>query len=148
MNAKLSALGASVMQLFESCKLVAYLDSNGVPTIGWGHTAGVNLGDTCTQAQADAWFLEDTQVAVDAVNADVKIILPQHSMDAFYSIAYNIGITRFSNSTLLALVNEGQHVAAGYQFLVWDKPASIVARRKVERALYMDQLNITSGVSA
>lgn len=137
---KISPLGAAVIQLFESCKLVAYLDSNGIPTIGWGHTAGVKLGDTCTQAQADEWFLDDTRIAVDAVNEDVRISLPQHSMDALFSIAYNIGITRFKGSTLLALVNEGQHSAAGDQFLLWDKPAPIVARRKVERALYLDQL--------
>lgn len=59
--------GLHLTEQFESCRLLAYLDSKGVPTIGWGHTAGVHLGMTCTQEQADTWLKQDVQTAVNEV---------------------------------------------------------------------------------
>ena len=51
----------------EGCRLKAYRCPAGVPTIGWGHTRGVKMGDTCTQEQADAWFLEDLSEFTEGV---------------------------------------------------------------------------------
>lgn len=53
---------------FESCKLVAYKDAVGVPTIGYGTTyypdlKPVKLGHTCTQAQADMWHVWNMETA-------------------------------------------------------------------------------------
>lgn len=50
----------------ESCKLKAYLDSKGNPTIGWGHLipAGIEWqGLLWTQAQADTQLDEDLESA-------------------------------------------------------------------------------------
>ena len=38
-----SANCVAFVQRFESCSLEAYLDPAGIPTIGWGHTAGVKM---------------------------------------------------------------------------------------------------------
>jgi len=57
---KIGAKGIELIQSYEKCRLEAYMPTpDDVPTIGWGHIRGVSLGDTCTQEQADAWFLED-----------------------------------------------------------------------------------------
>jgi lysozyme len=61
--------GLHLTESFESCKLTAYLDTGGVPTIGYGHTKGVKLGMTCTQEQAEQWLREDVAAAQAAVNA-------------------------------------------------------------------------------
>jgi lysozyme len=55
-NTALLAIVIPQINREESCRLTAYLDSKNVPTIGWGRAdAGVRLGMTCTQAQADRW---------------------------------------------------------------------------------------------
>jgi len=51
---KISEEGKALIKKFEGCKLEAYLCSAGVPTIAFGRTKNVKLGDTCTQEQADA----------------------------------------------------------------------------------------------
>ena len=51
-----SKMGERLTEGFEGCRLTAYQDSGGVWTIGYGHTAGVYAGKTCTEAQAEAWL--------------------------------------------------------------------------------------------
>ena len=70
-----SATCIALTQRFEGCKLVAYPDSNGIPTIGWGHTAGVQLGDTCTQEEADGWLMHELQSASVTVARYVDVAI-------------------------------------------------------------------------
>lgn len=81
-------LAAALIRTFEGLKLSAYPDSGGVPTIGFGHTKGVKLGDTCTAEQAEAWLAEDAKPLLDLV-VDQKIFVGA----ALLSFGYNCGIT-------------------------------------------------------
>src|ERR1700692_1160607 len=72
-----SKQGIALTELFEGCKLVAYKDATGRWTIGYGHTWMVFAGDTCTQAQAEAWLIGDYAWAEKAVNRDVKTEITQ-----------------------------------------------------------------------
>lgn len=133
--------GTALIQQFESCRLAAYQDEAGVWTIGWGHTAGVKQGDTCTQAQADAWFHEDVAQHVAEVNALVKVALNQNQFDALVSFEYNEGDGRLAGSTLLTLVNRSLFKMASPQFDRWvyaggHKSNGIIRRRAAERALF------------
>jgi lysozyme len=74
--------GLHLTESFEGCRLEAYLDSVGVPTIGYGHTHGVTLGMTCTQEQAEQWLQQDIQVAAQAVSRMVTVTLTQPEFDA------------------------------------------------------------------
>ena len=56
---KMNSAGVDLIKHFESCKLTAYQDQNGIYTIGWGHTAGVKKGDKWTQDKADNTLLND-----------------------------------------------------------------------------------------
>ena len=47
---KTSDEGVKLIQSFEGLRLMSYVCPAGVLTIGYGHTQGVNLGDSCTQA--------------------------------------------------------------------------------------------------
>lgn len=87
---KLSSKGIALIKKYESCRLTAYQCSAGVWTIGWGHTRNVKKGDTCTQAQADAWFLEDAIEFERYINNWFKN-LNQNQFDALVSLCYNIG---------------------------------------------------------
>ena len=80
----------STVKEFEGCRLLAYQDSGGVWTIGWGHTKGVSGGDSITQGQADQWLASDIQWAVASVNHNAGIV-PQGVFDALVDFTYNVG---------------------------------------------------------
>jgi lysozyme len=98
----------------------------GIWTIGWGHTAGVKEGDTCTQAQAQEWLQDDVAAAVLAVCRDVTVPLNQNQFDALVSLCFNIGIAHFAGCGLLKYVNAGNFVSAAADFINWDKQSGQV----------------------
>ena len=134
-----SATGLLLTQSFEGCKLMAYPDSKGIPTIGFGHTRNVHLGDSCTQEQADAWLDSDVQGAVYTVNHYVAINLSQPEFDALVDLVFNIGTSAFANSTMLRLLNCGDLIGASLEFEKWDHAGGVVVagllRRRVAERL-------------
>lgn len=133
--------GMHLTESFESCRLTAYLDSVGVPTIGWGHTSGVKIGMTCTQEQADQWLQEDVQSAVNAVNTMVKVQLTQQEFDALVDFTFNLGSGNLQHSTLLRLLNAGDYSGAAAEFDKWDRAggqamAGLLRRRQSEEDLF------------
>ena len=46
---KTSQNGIDLIKRFEGCRLTAYRCAAGVPTIGYGHTEGVKMGQRITQ---------------------------------------------------------------------------------------------------
>jgi lysozyme len=144
MNMQYSRDGLRLTESFESCRLVAYRDSKGVWTIGWGHTRGVKAGDTCTQAQADAWLLEDVQEAVTAVNRLVAVPLTQHQFDALVDFCFNAGQGNFASSTMLRKLNARDYAGADAEFARWDMCggahlAGLARRRAAEASLFNDE---------
>lgn len=139
---KLGDKGAALIKSFETLRFGAYLPTpHDVPTIGWGHTRGVALGDTCTEEQAEAWFQEDVAWAEDCVNRAVKVPLTQGEFDSCVSLCFNIGCKAFSGSTLARELNTGDYDAASAQFLVWNKQAGkelagLTKRRTEEQQLF------------
>ena len=137
----LSDAGKTIIKEFEGCRLRAYDDGVGVQTIGYGHTVGVKAGDTCTQGQADAWFDEESETFSNQVQALVLAEVTQNQFDALVSLAYNIGVSAFSRSTLLKRLNAGDYLAAAGQFDVWNKGGGkvmvgLARRRAAERRLF------------
>jgi GH24 family phage-related lysozyme (muramidase) len=86
----ISNVGIKLIQDFEGCVLFEYKDAIGVPTIGWGHTGGVQPNQRITQAQADDLLRSDLKRFVDAVN-NTGLKLNQNQFDALCSFAYNCG---------------------------------------------------------
>jgi GH24 family phage-related lysozyme (muramidase) len=132
--------GLNIIKHFEGCRLTAYLCPAGVPTIGYGHTAGVKLGMKITQAQADEYLKQDMKIYEDHVNRIVKHKLTQNQFDALVSFCYNCGAGNLQklvkNRTLqqiadtLPLYNKG-----GGKVL-----AGLVRRRKMERELFLKDM--------
>lgn len=126
---------------FEGCKLKAYICPAGKPTIGYGRTKGVKIGDTCTQEQAEKWLLEDLAGPIAAVKDAVKVPLRDCQTAALASFAYNCGEGNFRRSTLLHLLNSGHYAFAAVEFDKWNRANGVVLpgltrRRAAERALY------------
>ena len=137
-----SAAGLNIIKEFEQLRLEAYIPAPGdVPTIGWGTTAGVRMGDSIDLKTAEALLRHDAHGCEECVNAAVSVQLTQNQFDACVSLAYNIGRGAFRSSTLVKKINSGDAGAAD-EFLKWDKfhgapLAGLTRRRKEERALFL-----------
>ncbi|ATG86256.1 lysozyme [Pseudomonas phage IME180] len=106
----------------EGLRLVAYLDSVDVWTIGYGDTGpDVVKGLTITKEEAEKRLRRRLVEFEGYVNTYVKVPLKQHQFDALVSLVYNIGPTNFKTSTLLKKLNAGDYIGAADQFLVWNK---------------------------
>lgn len=114
---------------FEGLHLKAYLCPAGVPTIGFGHTKGVVLGDAITEAEADRLLAEDLDDAAADVDRLVRVKLTPGELGALASFVFNLGPGNLQVSTLLALLNAGDHAGAVGEFGKWVK-ASVNGRKE------------------
>lgn len=136
-----SRAGLGLIKTSEGCKLAAYLCPAGVWTIGYGRTTNVKKGDTCTQAQADAWLLQEYDAFERKVRALLKVPVTDNQLGALVSFAYNVGVGALASSTLLRLLNAGDYKGAAAQFARWNKAAGktlagLTKRRASEAALF------------
>jgi lysozyme len=138
----LSENGLKLIESFEGCRLDAYLDQVGIPTIGYGRIYGVRMGDKCTQEQAEEWLSEDVKNSEDVVNDLVEVPLTQNQFDALVDFVYNLGSGNFEKSTLLRRLNKGDYQGASQQFEVWNRAGGFVRdgltrRRLAEKKLFL-----------
>jgi lysozyme len=131
----------------------------GVWTIGWGRAIidpatgkflrgpqgkarALELYPALTVKEADAMLLEDYTMRELAVNELLKRKAEPHELGAMVSLAYNIGLANFRNSSVLRYFNSGQKKAAADAFLLWNKAGGKVltglsCRRHSERYLFL-----------
>lgn len=119
------ALSASALvgiAVHEGYSPVAYRPVPGdVPTIGFGTTDGVKMGDRTDPVQALTRKLADVQRFEGALRQCVRVPLHQHEYDAYLSLAYNIGPGAFCGSTLVRRLNAGDYAGACAEILRWDR---------------------------
>ena len=138
----------ALIRQFEGCRIKAYMPTpHDVPTIGWGATrhadgSAVRLGETWTQAQADAALAAFVARLAGRVT-DMLGGHPttQHQFDAMVSLAYNLGAGALGGSTLMRRHLAGDYAGAAAQFKRWDRQGATVLpgltrRRAAEAALY------------
>lgn len=141
--------GHELIKLFEGLSLKPYVDSVGIPTIGYGMTyypdtgKRVTLHDkVLTQFEADNYFslmLMPYERAVDSITIDT---LTQNQFNALVSLCYNIGAKALQGSTLIKLVNQNPNSPAiKEQFLRWNRAGGkilkgLTNRREKEVGLY------------
>ncbi len=129
-----------------------YQDSAGYWTIGVGcrylqdGKPVTSLTPPITDAQADALLAFALRVTKECVDAAVKVSLEPAQMAALYSLAYNIGITRFEQSRLLAALNAGHTLEAAGYFADWDMAGGrlnqgLMNRRAYERGVFLGLIN-------
>lgn len=102
-----------------------------VPTLGFGTTGGVRMGDTTTPVKALTRKLADVQQFEGAIKQCVKVPLHQYEYDAFVNLAYNIGpgksgvadgfcwAKRGGYSTLVQRLNAQDYAGACNAILAW-----------------------------
>lgn len=136
---KISNKGVDLIKQFEGCRLSAYHDSVGIPTIGYGHTKNVKMGQTITQAQAIEFLLQDLATYERAVNIYTPLYnWTQNEFDALVSFTFNCGAGNFKK-----LIANGSRSKAEISnaFLLYNKAggkvlAGLTRRRKAEKELF------------
>ena len=143
---KVSSKGLELIKEFEGFSSVAYLCSAKKATIGYGNTfwedgTPVKIGDQISKERAETLLKHVVDNFSVAVEVDIKIEVTQNQFDALVSLAYNIGLGAFKNSTLLRQLNRGNFVDASQEFLRWDKSngkplLGLTRRREREKLLF------------
>lgn len=113
-----AALVALVMQEGYSDRAIIPVPGD-VPTIGFGTTGGVKIGDTITPPKALARALTDVQKFEGALKQCVAVPLHQHEYDAFVGFSYNVGSAAFCRSGIVRKLNAGDYPGACREILRW-----------------------------
>jgi lysozyme len=138
----ISQNGIDLIKKFEGCVLFGYKDAVGVPTIGYGHTGGVIVGQVISQAKAEELLKKDLQKFVNGVIACVDVPVNQNQFDALVSFSFNCGLGSLQKSTLLKKLNAKDYAGAAAEFTKWNKAgggilAGLTRRRAAELALFV-----------
>lgn len=150
-----SQRGKSLIIEFEGLVPYVYNDPVGHATFGVGHL--LHYGNY-TLADAQKWGTkyhqrpdarnralrilgEDLKEYENAVRQAVKVPVNQCEFDAMVSLAFNIGIGAFRQSSVVRLLNQKKRFQAGLAFMLWVKASGqtllgLVRRRRAERRLF------------
>lgn len=116
-------LATAIAAPAEGLRTMAYRDPVGVPTICFGSTKGVRLGDTATAEQCRQLLTAEMLEAVDQVDRCVPG-LPVQVAAAFADAAYNLGPTIVcdrTRSTAARLLAAGRLREACNELPKWDR---------------------------
>ena len=94
------------LMVMEGLRLEAYEDAAGVPTIGYGHTKDVRMGDRISEYWAKELLRDDIDEAEQQVK-ELGVARTEGQLDALTSFVFNLGIGRLKESTLLRVIREG-----------------------------------------
>jgi lysozyme len=142
------SLAVGLIGGFEGMRTRAYIPIPGdVPTVCFGATRGVKMGDTHTPAECKAML--GTALVEFETNMRRCLVAPDRIPDkpyvAFLSVSYNIGSRAFCGSTIARKANVGDIRGACDALLAWNKAGGrvvqgLVNRRAAERKLCLEGL--------
>lgn len=127
----------------EGYKDEAYVPVRGdVPTIGFGSTKDVKMGDKTTPVRSLQRLMDEIDsVYAQGVRKCIKVPLYQHEFSALVSFTYNVGVNAFCNSTLVKKMNAGDYAEGCAELSKWvygpgkKKLQGLVNRRAEERKI-------------
>jgi lysozyme len=126
---------------YEGLRLEAYLCPAGVPTIGYGHTKGVKMGDKISREKAEELLREDLNYYQDELSTLVKVPVTQGQFIALMSFIYNFGLAKCRGYTIFKELNKGNYAGASawllkYTYSGGKQLNGLIARRKAEQRAF------------
>jgi len=116
-------------------------------TCCYGHTSAAGFpkyqkGQKFTQAEGETILKHDLEAVSDAVFKAVTMPVNAYQFGALVSLAFNIGMKNFRNSSLLKAVNAGDFKTAAAKFALYNRAnkkvmAGLTRRRAAEAELFM-----------
>lgn len=155
MTLAISATGLALIRKYEgfSARPSQLPDGNWV--VGHGHVRIGEAGGPVSRAEASHLLALDLAPIELLVNAQVTTPLSQSQFDALVSFVFSIGEAAFIQSQVLRRLNSNDFVAAACAMDAWRKSeasgeivAALVARRAVEKALFLKGLAFGASPSA
>ena len=131
------------LMVMEGLRLEAYEDAAGVPTIGYGHTKDVRMGDRISEYWAKELLRDDIDEAEQQVK-ELGVARTEGQLDALTSFVFNLGIGRLKESTLLRVIREGgskQQIRKEFKRWVYGggkKLPGLVTRREWEAKRFFE----------
>lgn len=131
----LTAAAVALVGAWEGLRTVAYRDPIGIPTVCFGETRGVKMGDRytveeCKAMLGDALIEFETGMRACLSNPDA---IPAKSYVAFLSLSYNIGTRAFCGSTVARRANAGDIKGACNAIPAWNRAGGKVVKGLVNR---------------
>ena len=108
----IAILATPMIQDHEGLRVSAYLDPIGVPTICYGETLGVKLGDTETVESCNAMLKPRLESFLKEMRACTTVTLPPKTEAAFLSFTYNVGSGTYCKNIARKRLNVGKLVEA------------------------------------
>ena len=109
---------AAVIQHNEGLSLTAYKDSAGVPTICYGETKGVQMGQKRTLTQCQQQLIQSAGKHAKALDG-LPMSLTDVQILGALDMTYNIGVSGFKNSTMKRKLMQGDTKGAAKAVLSW-----------------------------
>ena len=140
----------NLIKQHEGFRSYAYIDSNGLPVIGYGQSRingrPVTMGQYITQAEADAALIVELERIQRLILDTIRVNLNAHQLGALTSLVYNAGSRVITQSTLSRKLNSGDYAGAALEFPRWNKAhkgeqlvvfPGLTARRLNEQMLFL-----------
>lgn len=153
MNSRLKKSGAlmaaavALIGGWEGLRTVAYRDVVGIPTVCFGETRGVKMGDRYSVDECKAMLGDGLAEFEQGMRKCLKAPdqIPAKSYVSFLSLSYNIGTGAFCGSTVARRANAGDVRGACNAIPMWNKAGGrvvqgLVNRRKDEHRICIEGL--------
>ena len=147
-----AAEAIALIKEFEGFRSQAYIDTNGMPVIGYGLSQilgqPVRVGDRISPQQADLALKAHLEEIYRELDRIIQVSLSDRQLSAIASIAFNVGINSIERSTLVKKVNAQDYLGAANEFLRWNKAhvrgrliqlPGLTRRRQAERELFLER---------
>lgn len=148
---RISSTGIEFLKEVEGFSPIAYLDSAGHPTIGYGHKIlRSDKWERISEEEASFLLAQDVWKAESDVNRLVTVPLSGNEFDALVSFVFNLGAGALGKSTLLKLLNQKKYAEAALELRHWVKARNprtkklevvdgLVNRREKEKQLWLGE---------
>lgn len=130
------AIAVPITGQFEGLWLVAKIDKIGTgqpPTVCYGETEGVKVGDRYTKVECDAMLAKKLPRYQNEILKCINVDVSPKMLAAFTSFAYNVGSAGFCRSTTLKKLNAGDKRGACDALMQWTRARGVVVRGLVNR---------------
>lgn len=108
----------AVIQNNEGFSSTAYRDSAGIPTICYGETKGVQMGQKRSLSDCQKQLIQSAGEHAKAL-VGLPESLPDVPLLGSLDLAYNVGVAGFNSSTSKRKLAKGNYKAAGKAVLEW-----------------------------
>ena len=151
--------GLDLIKSFEGCRLVAYDDLQpnktitsmsqvkGTLTIGYGHTAGVTVGQVISKDQAENMLKSDMKKYEKYVTDNVKLELNENQFSALVSFTYNCGVGNLRTLVKGRTADQIANAIPLYNKASGKVLNGLVRRREAERQLFLKPVSNSVAVT-